>query len=175
MSKQLVSLFIKTDQLSLLGEIADVNDSSVAAEVWRAHDSYLDAQWKDHHDEFLSWSERASAQLNSFIQWSILEIQGVEQEVSRPETPEIKLVTFRSIAGCQLTSVGMSDDQAQRFAFLCVFYGKTIGAIAEDAYAAYIQAEMLGDREGFENRRKQTEQKRQVVVEKLLVNNLRIA
>ena len=175
MSKQLVSLFIKNDQLSQLGEIASVNDSTVAAEVWRAHDRYLDAQWRDHSDEFASWSERACAQLEEFMKWSMLEIQGADQETPRPQTTELKPVAPRSMADCQLTTVCISDDQARRFAFLRTYYGQRIGALAEDAFAAHIQAEMLDDPKDFENRRKQAEQKRRVVVEKLLANNLRIA
>lgn len=176
MSKQLVLLSIRTDQLSQLGEIADVNDApSVAAELWRAHDRYLDAQWKDHHDELLSWSERVSVQISELIKWSSLDAEDKSQQAPRPEAPDIKLTAIRSDAGCQHTRVNMSDDQVRRFALLCAFYGKTIDALAEDAYAFHIQAEMLDDPADFENRRKQTEQKREVVVEKLLANNLRIA
>jgi hypothetical protein len=176
MSKQLVLLSIRADQLNQLGEIADVNDaSSVAAELWRAHDRYLDAQWKDRHDELLSWSERMSVQINELIRRSPLEVEGKSQHAPRPETPDIKLTAIRSDVGCQYTRVNMSDDQVRRFALLCAFYGKTIDALAEDAYAIHIQAEMLDDPADFENRRKQTEQERKVVVEKLLANNLRIA
>lgn len=175
MSRQLVLLSIRTDQLSQLGEIANVNGtSSVAAELWRAHDRYLDAQWKDHHDELLSWSERVSVQLSELIKWSSLDAESKGQQASQPETPDIKLTAIRSDAGCQHTRVNMSDYQVRRFALLGAYYGKTIDALAEDAYALHIKAEMLDDPAGFEKRRQQTEQKNQVVVEKLLINNLRI-
>lgn len=176
MSKQLVLLSVRTDQLSQLGEIADVNDApSVAAELWRAHDRYLDVQWEDHHDELLSWSERVSVQMSELIRGNSLEADGKGPQVPQPETPDIKLAAIRSDVGCQYTRVNMSDDQIRRFALLCAYYGKTIDALTEDAYALHIRAEMLDDPDDFENRRKQTEQKREVLVEKLLANNLRIA
>jgi hypothetical protein len=176
MSKQLTSISIKNEQLAHLCTITEVNStSSVVATIWIAHDRYLDTQWAEHHDEFTAWAAEASEQQQNLVEWLLREAQGGEQDSLEPETPAFKPIAPRSHVGCQLTTVAMSDDQHQRFEFLGAYYGKTLGALAEDAYAAYIQSEMLDDPEGFEKRRKSAKERTEGEVEKFLAINLRIS
>ena len=175
MSKSLTSLFVNTDHLVQLGQIADVNDTDIATEMWRAHDRYLEAQWNEHRNDFAAWAEEASAQLREQVEWSIREVEGLPRITPRPSTPAIKPIVHKSVAGCQLTSVAMSREQAERFAFLGGYYGKVLGALTEEAHAAHIQAEMLDDPATFEVRRMAAEVRHRALAERLLANTMRIA
>ena len=176
MSNQLTSISIKKEQLAQLSSIADVNDSPyVAATLWTAHDRYLDTQWAEHLDEFIAWAKEVAEQRQKLVDWLLRDYLGEAQDSPKPETPAIRSIEPRSYVDCQLTTVAMSREQHDRFKFLMNYYGKTLGALAEDAYAAYIPAEMLDDPADFEKRRKAAKKRTEAEVEKLLANNRRIS
>jgi hypothetical protein len=169
------SVLIREGQLAQLRLIAEANSSNIGLEIVRAYERYLLWQFSTYETEIKLWQATVFAQRQALFKWLASEQHNATSRSPRPEVSALKPKTARNLVGCELTLIRITREQMNQFEILGEFYGQTFGALMENAYGEYIQAEMLDDSEAFAARLKTATEQRVIVVERLLQLDLHIS